>query len=83
MKINIVQGSIIIFLIPLSQTVLVYWFKKLASHFVIHILHIAIWVIQIKFRSCKRIKTLTSMHVPGTKLEGSLVRLVQILRFEG
>lgn len=81
MKINIAQGSIIIFLIPLSQTVLVYWFKKLASHFVIRILRIAIWVIQIK--SCKRIKTLTSMHVPGTKLEGSLVPLVQILRFEG
>lgn len=83
MKINIVQGCIISFLIPFLRLTLVYWFKKLSSVFVICILHIAIWVIQIKCRSCKRIKTLTSMHVAGTKLEGSLVQLVQILRFEG
>ena len=57
--------------------------SRSSSHFVICNLYIAIWVIQIKCRSCKRIKTLTSMHVPGTKLEESLVQLVQILRFEG
>lgn len=85
MKINIIQRSIITFLIPLSQTCtsLLVWFKELVSHFIIRNLYIAIWVIQIKCRSCKRIKTLISMHVPGTKLEGSLVQLVQILRFEG
>lgn len=85
MKINIIQRSIITFLIPLSQTCtsLLVWFKEPVSHFIIRNLYIAIWVIQIKCRFCKRIKTLISMHVPGTKLEDSLVQLVQILRFEG
>lgn len=83
MKINIVQGSIVTFLIPLSQTCTSLLVQEARITFVICILHIAIWVVQIKCRSCKRTKTLTSMHVPGTKLEGSLVQLVQILRFEG
>lgn len=81
-KINIFQGSINSFLIPFPQTCTVLLFKKLSSVFVICILHIAIWVIQIKCRSCKITKTLTSVH-EGTKLEGSLVQLVQILRFKG
>lgn len=84
MKINIIQRIIITFLIPLSQTCTSLLVQQaLTSHFVICNLYIAIWVIQIKCKSCKIIKTLTSMHVPGTKLEGSLVQLVQILRFEG
>lgn len=56
MKINTVQGRIIIFQYLLLIHVLLYWFQKLSSHFVICILHIAIRVIQIKARSCKRIK---------------------------
>lgn len=64
MKINIVQGS------TLLRPVLVYWFKKLASHFVICILHIAIWVIQIKCRSCKRIKNLDKYACARDQIRG-------------
>lgn len=83
MKINIAQGVSYFSNTSFADRTSFTRFKEFASHSVTCILHIAMWVIQIKCRSWKRMKTLTGMHVPGTKLEGSLVQLVQILRFEG
>lgn len=82
-KINRVYGSTLL-LTLLSQTgASLFTGQDTLVTSVMCVLHIAIWVIQTKCRSCKRKKKLVSMHVPGTKLEGSLVQLVQILRFEG
>lgn len=83
-KINRVYGSTLL-LTLLSQTgASLFTGQDTLVTSVMCVLHIAIWVIQTKGRSRKRKKKkLTSTHVPGTKLEGSLVQLVQILRFEG